>query len=94
MNKIDFQVAPNIGTILVVGSQKYEMVAVKPHVTNDGRRTSLLTWRTRCPTCDAPFEVVSGLVSKGINRRCAEHRAALKPVSGNRKRIKAKVIPQ
>lgn len=91
-NKIDFLAPPSIGTVVMLAGQKYEMVNVDPYVTASGRRTSVLTWRTSCPTCAKPFDVTTGLVAKAINRRCPEHRAALKPVSGNRKKVKAKVV--
>lgn len=92
MNKIDFRSPPSIGTVVVLDGQEYEMIASAPHHRKDGTATSLLTWVTHCPDCSNPFELTTGLVTKGLNRRCADHRQALKPVSGSRRLVKSKVI--
>ncbi|WP_286864859.1 hypothetical protein [Sphingobium sp.] len=92
MNKIDFRSPPSIGTVVVLDGQKYEMITSAPHQRKDGTATSLLTWATNCPDCGQPFQVTTGLVTKGLNRRCADHRQALKPVSGKRRLVKPKVI--
>ncbi|MBA4754572.1 MAG: hypothetical protein H2050_07060 [Sphingobium sp.] len=92
MNKIDFLSSPPIGTVVALDGQEYEMISSAPHQRKDGTPTTLLTWATQCPDCGRPFQVTTGLVTKGLNRRCADHRQALKPVSGRRDLVRAKVI--
>lgn len=93
MNRVDFSKPPEIGTIIEVDDQTYELADTKPHTRIDGSRTTLLIWRTACPTCGDEFELTSGLVCKALNRRCEEHRTTGKPVKGRRGRaVKSRVI--
>lgn len=94
MNKIDFLSSPPIGTVVALDGQEYEMISSAPHQRKDGTPTTLLTWTTQCPDCGRRFQVTTGLVTKGLNRRCADHRQALKPVSGRRDLVRAKVMPR
>lgn len=81
-----FDAEPAIGTVLHLDDQAYEMIGTKPHERQDGTSTELLIWQTECATCGSNFEVMSGLRSSGLSRRCAEHRRAGKPVKGKRGR--------
>lgn len=81
MNAVDFQNEPPIGTTLLVDGQRYELTSVKPHRCQDGSRTVLLDWCSRCPDCGRPFVVTTGLKGKYINRRCQAHRQPGKAVS-------------
>jgi hypothetical protein len=86
MNMVEFAEPPEMGTVLSLDEQDYELVGITPHERADGAKTTLLVWDTTCPTCGDGFEVMSGLSTKGINRRCAGCRVAGKPVKGRRSR--------
>ncbi len=90
--KLAFSQTPPVGLVLSLDGQEYEMISSAPHQRKDGTPTTLLTWTTQCPDCGRRFQVTTGLVTKGLNRRCADHRQALKPVSGKRRLVKPKVI--
>lgn len=90
---IDFAAAPKVGAVLILDDQVYELREVRPHVRNDGQPTTLLAWETSCPKCGTGFEVVTGLTSTGVTRRCASCRKTGKPVKGKRgRKVKVGVI--
>jgi hypothetical protein len=71
---IDFGAAPPIRTVLMREGQRYELVALRKHVGQDGRSATLLVWRSHCAECAAPFEIATALKARGaINRRCPLH---------------------
>ena len=71
---IDFDAPPFVGTVVMLKGQRYELVRLEPYTRKDGAESTLLIWSTRCPVCDDPFEVKSGLKGEP-NRRCIEHHA-------------------
>lgn len=92
---IQFLTTPPLGTIVKLDDQAYRLLRIEPYVRLDGVRTKALTWEAHCPVCGEPFEVVSGLKSKGFTRRCAEHRnpmARVKPASGRGQPLQITVI--
>lgn len=93
MSQIHFDREPDLGTIVMLDDQAYELVAAEDHRRKDGSPTTLLRWSTHCPVCGDHFEVMSGLSCKTFNRRCEAHRTAGKPIRGKRSRkIKVEVI--
>ncbi|CUU41682.1 hypothetical protein [Blastochloris viridis] len=87
VKRIAFNVAPSIGTVLLVEGQRYEVSALNPHQRRDGKPTTLITWRGYCADCGQPFEQTSALTAKGLNRRCPQHRSPGHPVTtGGRQR--------
>jgi hypothetical protein len=56
--------------------QRYELVGRIPHTCKDGRQTELLTWRSACARCGAPFEFTppAGAAKFAPNRRCQKHK--------------------
>jgi hypothetical protein len=93
MTGYEFQAEPTLGTLLRLDDQAYELRDVKPHIRKDGKPTRLLVWESECPSCGTGFEVVAGLKTKSLNRRCAECRRTGKPVKGKRgRRVKVEVV--
>lgn len=88
--RIHFQQPPNVGFVLMREGQRYELVALKPHMRRDGLPTTLLVWRSHCCDCGEVFEVITGLVANGyFNRRClAHHRPGRAATMTGRKRRK------
>jgi len=90
---IEFSTAPEVGSLLLIDSQEYELREVLDHVRKDGSGSSILVWESSCPACGSGFEVTTGLVAKGVNRRCGGCAKAGKPVKGKRgRKLKVEVI--
>lgn len=83
---IYFDATPNLGTMLVIDGQEYELREVRPHTRQDGGETQLLVWEAHCAACGAEFETTTAIKSKSINRRCSGCAQAGKPVKGRRGR--------
>ncbi|WP_139797548.1 hypothetical protein [Novosphingobium sp. B1] len=83
---IIFTTTPNIGTVLKLDGQEFELVRVEPYFRLDGTPSTLLVWESTCPGCASTFEVKSGLKANAINRRCVGCKRVGKPVSGKRRR--------
>lgn len=83
---INFTTAPNVGTVLKLDSQEFELVRIVPYLRLDGTPSTLLVWEAACPSCGCKFEVKSGLKANAINRRCGSCKRVGKPVSGKRRR--------
>lgn len=89
----DFAVPPDIGTLLMLDEQAYELREARPASRNDGSPTMLLDWETLCPACGVPFTVTTGLKTKSINRRCRACLKPCKPVKGRRgRKVRARII--
>jgi hypothetical protein len=67
--------------------QCYESVRTEPYTRLNGRETTLLVWRSHCPTCGDAFEVRTPLRARKFepNRRCPEHKRP--GVKVNRRRV-------
>lgn len=90
---IDFPTAPQIGTLLMLDNQAYELREARPASRNDGSPTMLLDWETQCPACGGPFTVTTGLKTKAINRRCRGCLKPHKPVTGKRgRKVQVRII--
>lgn len=68
---IDFDVIPEIGTVVMFHGQRYEMVVARSYTRRDGSETTLIIWSTHCARCGDPMEVSTTLKS-AVNRRCPE----------------------
>lgn len=88
---ISFEVAPAVGTKVLLDDQAFVLVATEPHTRRDGTQTLLLSWRAPCATCGEDFDCKSPMKTSGLTRRCIAHSKAGKPVSG---KIRKKVIVQ
>lgn len=92
MNHVDFRSVPDLGTIIRLDEQEYELREAEPTRRQDGSPTTLLHWSTVCPDCRAEFEVITGLVSSALPRRCRICRVKrTRPIKGRRGR-KVKVV--
>lgn len=85
--KFEFHIPPAVGSTLSLDAQRYDLVAVEDYVRADGLPSKVLVWRSACPDCGASFEVKTGLKGKDLTRRCADHRAPMRRVSGTRKPV-------
>lgn len=74
VRRIAFTDVPILGTALMLEGQRFVVAGVHPHRRNDGTDIVLITWRGHCAHCGREFIQDSGLISKGINRRCHDHR--------------------
>lgn len=73
VRKINFANQPDIGTVLMKEGQRYEVIALEPHIRTDGTMTTLIVWQSHCAETGHPFEFRTGLKTKYINRRCKQH---------------------
>lgn len=72
--KLEFQTPPAVGSVMMDGTQAFEVVQVEPYTRKDGAASRLIVWRTTCLNCAEPFEVTTGMKTSGMNRRCPMHR--------------------
>ena len=78
-----FEKVPAIGTAVLWRGQPYTLVAVKPYTRKDGGASQVLVWEAPCWDCGEAFRVSRGLSgSKGVNRRCQQHKQTGSPVKG------------
>lgn len=83
---------PEIGTVVDLDGQSYEMRGTEPYTRKDGEQTTLIVWETVCPDCQSPFEVRSTVKSNGLTRRCKSCAKVGKPVKGRRgRKVRVKV---
>lgn len=82
---VRFDGAPEIGQIVMLDEQAYELIDVADYVRADGVHSHLLTWETQCPSCGQSFRMKSGS-SFHPNRRCKNCSRPGKPVKGKRGR--------
>lgn len=68
---IDFDVVPQVGTIVMFHGQRYEMVGVRSHANRTGVMTTLVRWATHCARCGDPTEVATTLKTSP-SRRCSD----------------------
>ena len=85
---IDFTGPPDIGTALMQGAQRYELIRIQPYVRQDGKQSWILHWQSHCPECGAVFTATSGLKGQSLNRRCPKHHKAGRAVSARPKTFK------
>ena len=90
VKQIHFNQVPPLGTVLMIGGQRYELVGTSPYRRHDGRETRLLHWESHCPECGSRFTATSGLKANAVNRRCSQHHRAGVPVSGARRTWRGK----
>lgn len=68
------------GRLLTVRGQTYTFLRAEPCIRRrDGRPSTFLAWRTRCPECGVEFEMTTSAHSSAIERgyftrRCPAHR--------------------
>lgn len=73
-NHLVFGNVPPVGLIVGARGQAYELVATEPY-RNNGRDTVVLTWRSACIECGAPFDQTAPLGGTQYpNRKCKAHR--------------------
>ena len=72
---LQFPEPPPLGTILLVGPQRYDLISMEPYQRKDGKDSTLLYWHTHCPDCNAPFIATSSLTVRDLNRRCETHKS-------------------
>ena len=80
MNPMRFIRPPEMGTVLLLRGQRYELTGREHHQRIDGQATWVLHWASRCDECGATFAVTSPLVIRYLNRRCALHHRPGRPV--------------
>lgn len=81
-----------IGSVLYLDDQAYELIRIDDHRRADGTTTHLRVWRSACPNCSSPFEVKTVSRLAHINRRCTSCRRPGRPVKGKRgRRIKSRI---
>lgn len=78
--RVTFPTPPAIGFAISIDGQRFDLVALEPHQRRDGAATTLLVWRSECPTCGAGFAGKSPSNSTPQTRRCEQHRAPGKKV--------------
>lgn len=81
VKRIAFSAPPIPGTALLIEGQRFLVITVRPHRRQTGEPTTLITWVGHCAHCGREFIQDTGLVAKGLNRRCDEHRQPGIPVS-------------
>ena len=81
VKRIAFDTAPEIGTVLLIEGQRYEISAIIPLQRRDGTPTKAIVWRGYCAECGQPFEQTSALRANLLNRRCRHHRRPGRPVT-------------
>ncbi len=54
--------------------QNYVLLKTEPYQRPSGEMSTILTWRSVCRVCGAPFECKSGPTSHGAAVHCPEHR--------------------
>ena len=81
VRSINFKRPPEIGTILMIDAQRYEVIGIELYVRADGSATTLIVWQAWCAETGHPFTLKTGLVAKDINRRCKKHTKPGKPVT-------------
>lgn len=92
MTLINFHAAPEVGTVLRLDEQVYELRDVEAYIRQDGVASALLVWESACPACGVGFVAKTGLSTHSINRRCVRCRKPNKPVKGKRgRRLKVEV---
>jgi hypothetical protein len=90
---ISFDTVPDVGTVVILDRQEYELAGTRPHQKADGSIVNLLVWETTCPVCKGSFETLTARNLGPTIRRCQEHRKAGKPVKGRRgRRLKVAVL--
>lgn len=72
--EVDFIEPPPVGLKLKFDGRPFELVGREPYTRTDGRKTTLLAWRTQCSVCGDEVVVKTGLKSKTVTKRCQEHR--------------------
>ena len=88
VHKINFRILPLPGTVLMHEGQRYVVAGSELHTRRDGQIVPIICWESHCADCGRPFECWSGLRSGTLNRRCPEHHAPGKAVTGSsRKRV-------
>ena len=68
---------------VVIKGQVYARGLDSPHVTRDGRTTTLVGLKSRCAECGAPFEFTTtewAMAKGNLNRRCQKHKKPGKKV--------------
>lgn len=75
-----FKIIPPRGTVIRYREQAYRLISSQLYTRLDNQESVLLIWETRCPECQVPFEIKTGLSITSLNRRCQEHKAPGKPV--------------
>lgn len=83
---IKLAVPTEIGTVLKLDDQEYELSRFEPYTRDDGRQSTLLVWETTCPSCAEAFLVKSTLTVRWLVRRCVDCAKPGKPVQGKRGR--------
>ena len=73
VHSIRFKCPPDIGTIPMLDAQRYEVIGIEPYIRADGSASILIVWQAWCAETGHPFTLKTGLVAKGINRRCKKH---------------------
>ncbi len=90
---IEFTRLPDIGTVVILDDQEFELQRIVPPQKADGSMTELLLWESLCATCGQPYETKTTVRTSGISRRCALHSKPGKPVKGKRgRKVKIQVI--
>lgn len=90
---IEFEGIPEIGTVVILDDQEFELVSIVPHQKADGSMTDLLLWASLCATCGQSYETKTTVRTSGISRRCSIHSKPGKPVKGKRgRKVKIQVI--
>ena len=77
---------PEIGVVVSLDDQVYELVGSRGHTRVDGSATTILEWSTNCAACGTTFIATSGIKPNALNRRCTNCRRQGKPVKGKRGR--------
>ena len=80
VKKIEFARPPELGTVLLVEGQRFEVVGLIPHRRRDDTPTTLINWGGHCAECGRVFTQTTGLIAKTPNRRCPAHHAPGVPV--------------
>jgi hypothetical protein len=63
-----------IGIVVELEGQRYELIRFGPHITKAGRETMLAVWQTACAECGAEFGARQPAGSVEFSRRCTQHR--------------------
>ena len=87
---LQFPEPPPLGTVLLVGPQRYDLIGTEPYQRADGKGTTLLRWYTHCPDCKAPFTATSTLTVNALNRRCETHKSPGRRVTPRRRWVKGR----
>ena len=91
--RIPFKSEPEIGAVMLIDQQRFELIKTHPFRRRDGSTGLLLDWRAECANCGAPYFTTTSLGGATPTRRCKVHRQAAKQVvPGRRRKLSISIV--